>query len=74
MKKFISLFGIKKRRAEQVAQAAAARQKMFVEREARIESRKTVVDRFLDEKRRIANEQAKVVQEKDKRVVKYEAE
>ena len=70
MKKFISLFGIKKRRAEQraeqVAQAAAARQKMFVEREARLESRKTVVDRFLDEKRRIANEQAKVAQEKDK--------
>lgn len=58
-------FGIKKRRAEQAAQAAAARQKMFDEREARLESRKAIIDKFLDEKERAADEQAKKAQEKD---------
>ena len=58
-------FGIKKRKAERAAQAAVARQKMLDEREARLESRKAAIDKFLDEKEQIANEQAKVAQERD---------
>lgn len=38
---------------------------MFDEREARLESRKTIIDKFLDEKEREANERARVAQEKD---------